>query len=435
MRNHLKSTIQTFLWILLILLPLGLQAHAPDQGYIFLRVYNDGIEGRVEINIKDLNKVQNPNLERGLTVADLQPYYPQLEAYVKERISFASANGNHTMTFTEPTIMVLDELGDFVQFNFKLEDVTTIPDALDVQYGLVFDQDRSHQGLLIVEYNWKAGIFNNESLVSLFFSPNDRSQSLSLTEASVFNGFMAMVKMGVWHIWIGIDHILFILALVLPSVVRRRREEDEIGTPKAVEALGFAATSATHPGAFGKWRWIPVERFKPAFIYMIKIITFFTIAHTITLSLAALQIVELPSRFVESIIALSIALAAYHNIRPILKGKEWLIAFGFGLFHGFGFASVLSEIGLSGEYTTLSLFGFNLGVELGQVAIICLIFPLLYFLRRSKAYPKIMLYGSIFLIAIAIYWFVERSLGIDLPVDDLIYRAIMKVGYMTGIVS
>ena len=76
--------------------------------------------------------------------------------------------------------------------------------------------------------------------------------------------------------------------------------------------------------------WIPVEKFKPAFMYILKIVTFFTISHTITLGLAASQIILLPSRLVESIIALSIALAAYHNIQPILKGKEWMIAFIFG---------------------------------------------------------------------------------------------------------
>ena len=116
--------------------------------------------------------------------------------------------------------------------------------------------------------------------------------------------------------------------------------------------------------------WIPVERLKPALKNVVKIVTFFTIAHSITLCLAAFQIISLPPRLIESIIAISIALAAIHNIYPLFSGKEWLIAFVFGLFHGFGFASVLAEKGLAGNYLGLSIFGFNLGVEIGQLAII-----------------------------------------------------------------
>ena len=166
--------------------------------------------------------------------------------------------------------------------------------------------------------------------------------------------------------------------------------------------------------------WLPVLRFGPAFWYILTIVTFFTIAHSVTLALAALDVINLSSRVVESIIAISIALAAVHNITPIFKGREWLIALIFGLFHGFGFASVLGEKGLSGDYMVLSLLGFNLGVELGQVAIICLAFPVLFLLRKSIAYPKIVTYGSVLLILISLYWFIERAFEVDLPLGRLL---------------
>jgi len=178
--------------------------------------------------------------------------------------------------------------------------------------------------------------------------------------------------------------------------------------------------------------WKAVEKFKPAIIYVITIITFFTISHCITLSLAALDIFNLPSRFVETLIALSIALAAWHNIKPIFK-KDWMIAFGFGLFHGFGFASVLGDIGLSGEYMVLSLLGFNLGVEIGQVAIICVIFPILFYLRSTKYYARILVYGSLILIAISLYWFVERAFDIDMLLDnyvgDILGKIVRRIQY------
>jgi hypothetical protein len=133
------------------------------------------------------------------------------------------------------------------------------------------------------------------------------------------------------------------------------------------------------------------------------------------LAIASLGIFTLPSRYVESIIAFSIALAALHNIIPIFKSKEWIVAFAFGLFHGFGFASVLGEKGLGGDYIILSLLGFNGGVEIGQVAIIAGIFPVLYFLRTFSIYPKILTYGSGLLILISLHWSIERFFEINIP--------------------
>ncbi|MEO1625725.1 MAG: HupE/UreJ family protein, partial [Bacteroidota bacterium] len=136
----------------------------------------------------------------------------------------------------------------------------------------------------------------------------------------------------------------------------------------------------------------------------------------------------LSSRWVETIIAFSIALAALHNIVPIFKTREWLIAFGFGLFHGFGFASVLGEKGLSGDFMVLSLLGFNVGVELGQVLIICMIFPVLFLIRKTKLYPYIITYGSALLIFISLYWVIERGFEVDLPLGAYfwkVYNSIM----------
>ena len=202
----------------------------------------------------------------------------------------------------------------------------TVPDKLTITYDPFLEDDSSpQQNMLGMEYNWKAGLINNETIFAIDFSRDGTTQTLNLVETGLWKGFIAMVRQGVWHIWIGLDHILFLLALILPAVMRRVRK-----TPNIVVANETTGVSS-------KWYWKPVERFKPALKYILTIVTFFTIAHTITLSLGALGIVNLPSRWVESIIALSIGLAAYHNIRPIFKGKDWVIAFVFGLFHGFGF--------------------------------------------------------------------------------------------------
>lgn len=379
----------------------ALQAHEPDHSYVYLRIYKDAIGGRFEMTAKDMNRAIGSNLAIELDASEVEKILPQIQAYLKSHATFSANGKTYTIKFTDMTVLDLEEakVDDFARINFDLEGVTTVPEKLDISYNALFDNTPKHRGVLVVEYNWKAGIVNNAMIANLF-EPSKSSVTLDLSDANLWKGFVALVKLGVWHIWIGLDHILFIVALILPGVVRRKKPEAE----------------------FLHDPWIPVEAFKPAFFYILKIITFFTIAHSITLALASLKIVNLNIRMVESIIAISIALAAYHNIRPIFKGREWVMAFGFGLFHGFGFASVLGDKGLGGDYMLLSLFGFNVGVELGQVLIICMIFPILYLIRKSFIYPYIIKYGSMVLIFISIYWFIERAFDVDLPLGAYFWK-------------
>ena len=118
-----------------------------------------------------------------------------------------------------------------------------------------------------------------------------------------------------------------------------------------------------------------MESFKPAFWEVCKIITAFTLAHSITLSLAVLGIVNLPSRWVESVIAASVLLVALHNLYPVIQARLWIVTFVFGLIHGLGFASVLLDLEIPGTSLLLALAGFNLGVETGQIAIVGILLP------------------------------------------------------------
>ncbi|NEQ52238.1 MAG: HupE/UreJ family protein, partial [Leptolyngbya sp. SIO3F4] len=115
------------------------------------------------------------------------------------------------------------------------------------------------------------------------------------------------------------------------------------------------------------------------------------------------------------IIAASIGLAALDIFYPIFRGRSWLIIFLFGLFHGFGFADVLAELGVTSQHAILSLFGFNLGVELGQLAIIAVVFPVLYLLRKQRFYPSFVIkVGALGLGAMSLYWFIERAFNINI---------------------
>ncbi len=412
--DHLrhKSLMGFTLFVLAIFFTVNVQAHQPDHSFIYIRVYeNTGIEGRFELNVNDINKHLGLNLPKNPNLEEVKPYEQELRAYILEHASFSSVDGAYEIHFTGELSKLYVGFGTFINFHFELEETSTLPDQLRVHYSVFLEENPNQINMLGVEYNWKAGLINNESIIALEFTEGEETQTLDLTDTSLWKGFVMMVKQGIWHIWIGLDHILFLLALILPSVVRRRKFPD--GSPKKLSAIILG--------------WEPVLKFRPAFIYIIKVITFFTIAHTITLSLAALEIINLPSRLVESVIALSIGLAAFHNIIPIFKGRDWIIAFGFGLFHGFGFASVLGDLGFRGEFLTLSLLGFNLGVEIGQVVIIGLIFPFLYLVRKKSFYPLSLAVLSTLLIVISLYWLIERSFDVDYPLDEKIIFFIKSI--------
>jgi hypothetical protein len=146
-------------------------------------------------------------------------------------------------------------------------------------------------------------------------------------------------------------------------------------------------------------------------IQILKIITAFTLAHSLTLAAAALNIITLPSVLVEAVIALSIAYVAFENLYPRYAiSKRWTISFVFGLMHGFGFSSVLREIGLPQDNLIWSLLNFNLGVEAGQLAAVVLVLPVLFWLRKTAWEAKVVRVVSAVVMGVGIALFIERIL-------------------------
>lgn len=354
--------------------------HSLGQSYTYLKIYDDKITGRFEIILDDLNRaLSKDTAESPITKENLEEHVAEIQEYYQNHVTF-TVNGEQ-LPYRLTGVDTLAAKALFVLLDFNLIEERTTPDLIDVNYSVMFDLDAAHTGMLLIEQFWRGNIFNNERQPSLVFSSSNRSQRLDLSNFTMFSGFMGVVKLGVKHIWLGIDHILFLIALILPAAMIRRERS-----------------------------WEPVTEFRSALFYVIKIVTLFTIAHTMTLSLAAFRVVDLPSRLVESVIAISIAIAALDILFPIFKKKIAWVVFIFGLFHGFGFASVLAHLGVLGEHMALSLFSFNLGVEIGQVAVILVIFPVLYMIRNYAFFPKIILrFGAIALIMLSAVWFVERA--------------------------
>lgn len=369
--------------------------HARGQSYVYFRIFDDSTQVRIEITMNDLNEalgLDMPHREGASTEAvrsAIATHLDSIRAYVEGHLQIATVEGPVTLRFRNQDLLRVGPTGDFVLLNYDVIGLTDRPEAYDVTYTVMFDVDSQHRNMVVVEHNWKTSTFNNEGNVAFILRPGSPQGTLDLSSSSVWTGLLGMVRFGITHILVGFDHILFLLALILPSVLRR---ED------------------------GTWKAVP--SFKGAGLNIVAIVTFFTLAHSVTLSLAALNIVRLPSILVESVIAASIAVAALHNIYPRFMHYESVIAFVFGLFHGFGFASLLEPLGLGGEYTTLTLLGFNVGVEIGQVAVIALLFPVLFLIRKRSWYTRAVLQvGSVLLIAIALFWFVERAFDPPLIAD------------------
>ena len=360
------------------------RAHRTGESYVFLNVTETTLQGRFEINFIDLNKVVpfDDNDDGSLTREEFKNHADEAGAYLQKRLTFRSGQTLFEATITATDVRRLD-LGDYALFSFDVPGITKVSDEIDVHYAVLFDsQDPTHRGLLVIESNSRTGTVDNEAHFSAIFAPGEEWQTISFLPQPVLHALVAFVWHGMWHIWIGFDHILFIVSLLLPSVLILKDK-----------------------------RWVPNDTFSQALWYVIKVMTLFTIAHSITLSLASLGIVSLPSSPVECLIALSIAVTAFNNIRPMYPDKIWLIVFGFGLFHGFGFAGVLAPLGLNPSNRLVSLFGFNVGVEIGQIAIVCAVFPILFVLRRWRYYnPLILRAGSMMLITMAMIWFAERGM-------------------------
>jgi hypothetical protein len=140
---------------------------------------------------------------------------------------------------------------------------------------------------------------------------------------------------------------------------------------------------------------------------ILKIVTAFTISHSITLSLSMFKIVQPDERIIETLIAFSVLITALLNIKPI-KLKTWLLAFGFGFIHGFGFANALKELNLPKQDFAITIFSFNIGVEIGQIIIVLAILPIIYIFRKNILYKYFIIGASIIVAIISILWIIDR---------------------------
>jgi HupE / UreJ protein len=348
-------------------------AHKPSDSYLNLNLKNSSITGRWDVALRDLDYAigLDDNDDGAITWKELKTHRTAVESYLLSKLELRS-EAKACLLNSSGYLVDNHTDGAYVVMPFS-STCSSDTSTIQLNYNLFFDLDPQHRGLLNLE--------SSNGTQTAILSPENHKINLKIREQNLVSQFLEFVKEGVFHIWGGIDHILFLLALLLPSVLRREQG-----------------------------RWLPVGNFRSALASVLKIVTAFTLAHSITLSLAALEVISLPSRLVESTIAASVVLAALNNVFPIVKEpRRWLVAFGFGLIHGFGFASVLTDLELARATLIRSLVGFNLGVELGQLSIVMVFLPLAFGLRSSSFYNRFTLaFGSMAVAVIAGIWLAER---------------------------
>jgi hypothetical protein len=351
------------------------QAHIASNGFLTVQVEGANLRGTFELAMRDAELAVglDTNSDGKITWGEVRAHQGDLELYIRSKLSFGNGISKCAEDFAPVEVNQRVD-GNYIWLPFTATCGITLT-QLAIDYRLMQDIDPSHRGLLALTA-WgttQSGVLGGAV----------GAQTIALDHPSAWPAFVEYLKTGVWHIWSGIDHLLFLLSLLLPAVLKRRDNH---------------------------WEAVPMAR--PAFLNILKVVTAFTLAHSITLSLAAFDVIRLPSRLTESVIAASIIVAALNNIFPKVTEGRWRIAFAFGLLHGFGFASVLADMGLPPGARVVSLVAFNLGVEVGQLAVVMAVMPLAYAVRATSFYRQtVMNWGSSVIAALALVWLVQRAMG------------------------
>ncbi len=358
----------------LLLLCAPSWAHRSSEAFLTLQADGRNLSGHWEIALTDLDVVSglDSNGDRILSWGEIRRQRHRLDALLAESLRIRSAAQECPVALVD--VLINDRLDGRYAWLELSGRCPQMPESLSIDYRLLFDINPAHRGFLVL----RSGATTHSAVLG----PDQAPATWALDSPSPWRQFRDYFREGVHHIWIGVDHVLFLLTLLLPCVLVRR--------------------------AGPVWQGAPA--FAPVLRDVVALVTAFTAGHSITLSLAALDVLRIPIALAESLIALSVAVAALNNLWPVVTRRRWLVAFAFGLVHGFGFASVLSELGLPSGGRLLALCAFNLGIETGQLAILAGMLPLLYGLRQFRLYRALILpLASVGITLLAGLWFAQRS--------------------------
>lgn len=378
-----RSLRHLFVLLSLLLSAPHVHAHAGSNAYLQIDAETAALSVRWDLALRDLDFVLGLDRDGdgNITWGETRAAGEAIRDYAQQHLTL-SADGRPCLVTADKSLQIADrEDGRYAVLSLKAV-CSAAPQALQVDYQALFDIDASHRAQVRVTL---AGA-STPDILNGVLAPDRRSLNFKAT-ASSFDVLRQYLHEGIWHVWTGWDHMLFLTGLFLPAVLRRRGGQ-----------------------------WLPVGTLREAVTETAKIVTAFTIAHAATLCLAALGILHLPTRLVESLVAATVLFAGLNNLIPMVHQRlMWLAGF-FGLIHGSAIAGALLELGLPATGRVWSLLGFNLGVEIAQLSLVAVIVPLTFVFRHSVLYRRLVLVPGSLLVAVAgSIWLINRAFAMNWP--------------------
>ncbi len=354
----------------LLLLAAPVAAHPLDNSRIAIAVEGAHLDVRGEVSLRDLDAMLDLARDRDnrISAEEHAAGRAAIEAYVRPHLRISDGGETCVNEGSASQVFIERDSGSFVSLRYGMT-CTRTPSRLDIGFDLFAKEH-------VIAPRAMVSVAADGRSWSTALAENQKTLTVDLGRAGEVS-FISFFASGLLHMLEGIDHLLFLGVLLLPLMLAADRT---VGR-RMIEAA--------------------------------KILTAFTLAHGFTLWLAALGIVEVPARLVESVIALSIATTAVDNLMPFLGSRRWLVAFGFGLVHGLGFANVLGPLDLPPVELVLSLLAFNLGLEAAQLGVAVVVLPLGYLLSRGASIRRALLpLGSAAACLVALLWFAERAFNL-----------------------
>jgi hypothetical protein len=397
----MKITISSFILLLNFIFIITAKAHPSPNTLIFLDIKPQKVAAELRIPVSELSIALNPSaLKTGEEL--IGSYKDSLKLYTLSHITPLSMDGQKWSVEWENIRL---EDAENPQERNALQDIIItmqfIPPAgvssrqFILNYDVVMHQLVTHSALVSIRQDWETGITPEHPEVVGVIAVEPRNNqifpmTISLENKGLWGGFKSMVNLGKKHISEGTDHLLFLLTLLLPS-----------------------------PLLVSNKKWTDYGGLKYSLLKLIKIITAFTIGHSLTLLLGTLGWIPFSSQIIEIAIAFSILVSAIHALNPIFYQKEIYIAASFGLIHGLAFSDTLTPLKLDATQMCLSILGFNLGIEIQQLLVVALIVPALMILSKNvKIYYFIRIIGAILAGIAATGWIFQRVSGYENPITE-----------------
>jgi hypothetical protein len=398
--------------------PLSVHAHPSPNSILLLDVSSGRVVLEAHIPLPELALVLGDEIQR--TPEKLtERFSSPLRAYLMEHVH-AYVDKNHPWQVSIKQMRM--DKGKYVDSNIPYWEVAVqfvlLPNpgegtrSFTLKYDAVMHQVMNHVAFISIRRDWEAGVIHADttkdvSVIGWNLSDNSIPPlEVNLDAGSWWKGIASMIMLGRQHIKEGTDHLLFLLTLLLSA-------------PLTVKSHRW--------GNYGGLRY--------SVFNLLKVVTAFTIGHSLTLLVGALGWTHIPSQPVEILIAFSILISAVHAFRPVFAGKEIYIAAGFGLIHGLAFASILTDLNLDTEQMAWSILGFNMGIELMQIFVIAMTMPWLIMLSRSAHYSIVRMGGAGFAIIASVAWIFERVSGTSTFISAMIEKFAGHAMYGIGLLA